>query len=327
MKVLVIRFSSIGDIVLTSPVLRWLSTQKNAEVHYLTKQAYDSLVKHNPHVQKIYLLQDEIADTINELKEEGYDLVIDLHKNLRSKKVSKALNCEYITFNKLNIRKWLFVNFKINVLPKKHIIDRYAEALDVLGLDTADRSMEYHFPHQYAFDLTAYNLKPKHYICIVIGGTYTTKQIPESIILSLIKRLKQPIAMLGGGKQDEIKAQKISEQCGSQVINLVNKISLIDSAYVIQKSAGIITSDTGLMHIASAFDIPIHTLWGNTHPDFGMYAYRVHNTEINNYNVNLKCQPCSKLGSDLCPRAHFSCMLNQNVEQIVKNCESTDAAQ
>lgn len=328
MKVLVIRFSSIGDIVLTTPVLRWLYEQKQAEVHYLTKSSFANLVEHNPAVAKVHSLSDNIEETITFLKEEHFDLVIDLHKNLRSKKVSKAIGAKYLTFNKLNIQKWLFVNFKINFLPKKHIVDRYAEALSSLHLDTADRSIDYHFPADYSFELTEYELQKQNYICVVIGGTYTTKQIPTSIILELHKRLNRRLVLLGGGDVDGKKAVDIMTQCNQKPIDLVNKISIIDSTYVIKNSAGIITSDTGLMHIASAFDIPIHTIWGNTHPDFGMYAYRPNRGDIKDYQVaNLPCNPCSKLGSDSCPRGHFDCMLKQNVEQIVKNCHSTEPAQ
>ena len=75
-----------------------------------------------------------------------------------------------------------------------------------------------------------------------------------------------------------------------------------------------------MMHIASAFDTPIETVWGNTHPLFGMYAYRPKSKNIYNHIVKLRCNPCSKLGSSECPRGHFKCMLQQDVEQIVKNC-------
>jgi ADP-heptose:LPS heptosyltransferase len=136
----------------------------------------------------------------------------------------------------------------------------------------------------------------------------------------MYKRLNKRIVLLGGGKNDEQKATELLQNMDATVTSLVGKTTLLESAYVIQQSAGIITSDTGLMHIASAFDIPIHTLWGNTHPALGMYAFRPKNESIYNHIVNLKCQPCSKLGSDQCPRRHFDCMLKQNIEQIVKNC-------
>lgn len=327
MKVLVIRFSSIGDIVLTTPVLRWLHEQKQAEVHYLTKSSFINLVKHNPAVSKVHSLGNKIEDTIKVLKKEHFDIVIDLHKNLRSKKVSKSLDAKYITFNKLNVRKWLFVNFKINLLPKKHIVDRYAEALAPLKLDTNDRAIDYFFPANHSFDLAQYGLAANDYICIVIGGSYTTKQIPSSTILDIIKRLNLNSVLLGGGDSDAKKAAEIMQNGNTQTINLVNKISLTDSAYVMQQSSSVITSDTGLMHIASAFEVPIHAVWGNTHPDFGMYAYRPNGKKITDYQVSLPCNPCSKLGSDKCPREHFDCMLKQNVEQIVKNCPSTDHTQ
>ncbi|MDB4173780.1 glycosyltransferase family 9 protein [Bacteroidia bacterium] len=322
MKILVIRFSSIGDIVLTSPVLRWLAQIDGSEIHFLTKPQFANLVESNPHVQQVHTLFESLKETISELNSNHFDIVIDLHKNYRSNKIAKALDVQILTFNKVNILKWLFVNFKINKLPKKHIVHRYAEAVTSLNVDTNDKSIDFFFPKDYTFKLAEHSLIERDYICIVIGGTYYTKQIPTSVIIDTIKRLNKYTVLLGGGESDGKKAEEIMAQVVNNTTNLVNKISLTDSAFVIQKSAGIITSDTGLMHIASAFDIPIHTLWGNTHPDFGMYAHRKYNTQIHNYLLNLPCQPCSKLGSKKCPRGHFDCMLKQNVEELVKNCGS-----
>lgn len=326
MKILIIRFSSIGDMILTTPVLRWLA-QLDAEVHYLTKSNYTELVCSNPHVHTTHALDKNIDLTIDLLKKENFDTVIDLHKNIRSKKVSKAIGASYITYNKLNIQKWLFVNFKINLLPKKHLIDRYADALKSLHLDTANRAVDYYFPQNFSFDLAQCKLQKKEYLIIVIGGTYATKQIPLEIILPLINRLNKPIVLLGGGKLDSIKAAKIMENAPDSVSNLVDKITLTEAAYVIKHSAGVITSDTGLMHIASAFEVPVHTIWGNTHPALGMYAYRQKNAAIHNYLVDLPCHPCSKLGNHSCPRGHFNCMKKQNVALILKNCQLKDQTQ
>jgi ADP-heptose:LPS heptosyltransferase len=122
MKILVIRFSSIGDIVLTTPVVRCVKQQvPDAEVHYLTKFSFRSIVEHNPYIDKLHLLQDDLAAIIDDLQKEKFDFVVDLHHNLRTLKVKRALKVKSASFNKLNLQKYLLTAFKINLMPPVHI--------------------------------------------------------------------------------------------------------------------------------------------------------------------------------------------------------------
>src|SRR5688500_6121226 len=119
MKFLIIRFSSIGDIVLTTPVVRCLRKQyPDAQIHYLTKQPFASIVITNPYIDKVHVLKDDLNSIIEELRTENFDYIIDLHHNLRTLRVKRALkNVRSFSFDKLNIQKWIFVNFKLNVMP------------------------------------------------------------------------------------------------------------------------------------------------------------------------------------------------------------------
>lgn len=329
MKVLIIRFSSIGDIVITSPIIRCVQEQLNAEVHFLTKAKFEGLVANNPFVSKVIALHDQLDDTLAELKVEDYDVVIDLHKNLRTLKVKKALNAKWYSFNKVNFQKWLFVNFKINFLPKAHLVDRYFNGIASLKVENDNQGLDYFFPSEFEFNLSSHNLKKSNYIVLSIGGTYATKRIPNDLLLSLINRLNQPIVIIGGGEEDGQNASYLEQNSiNKQLVNLCNKLSIDESAYVIQYASKIVSGDTGMMHIAAAFNKPIESIWGNTHPQFGMYPYLpAHENLSNMHQVDLKCRPCSKLGSSSCPRGHFNCMKMQNVEEIVKNCHSMEATQ
>lgn len=128
-KVLIIRFSSIGDIVLTLPVVRYAKKQLNYEVHFLTKKSFESILIFNPHLDKIYTINKKVSEVLPQLKLEKYHAIIDLHKNLRTLQVRWALRVPYFSFDKLNWEKWLMVNFKINRLPKIHIVERYGNPL------------------------------------------------------------------------------------------------------------------------------------------------------------------------------------------------------
>src|SRR6185503_17477617 len=104
---------------------------------------FASIVQNNPHIQKVFSFEKDVDEVLPELKKENYDLVIDLHHNLRSAWVKKALGKPFKSFNKLNIEKWLLVNFKINLLPNKHIVDRYFETVAHLGVKNDLKGMEF----------------------------------------------------------------------------------------------------------------------------------------------------------------------------------------
>ena len=320
MKILIIRFSSIGDIVLTSPIIRCVKNQiPNAEIHYLTKETYSNLITHNTHITKLHALNDHNFNILVEyLKKENFDLVIDLHKNIRTFKIKRAINTKWFSFNKLNFKKWLFVHFKIDLLPDVHIIDRYFDGLKSLNIKNDNQGVEYHLPHKLAIDLKQYHIQKKQYLVLSLGATYHTKQIPNNVLLMLLKRLNDShVVLIGAGNKDIEKADFIMNNSNHKnIINLCNKLTINESAYIIKHSKTIITGDTGMMHIASCFDVDIITLWGNTHPKLGMHAY-VSKEKVQNHVVNLACHPCSKLGSDKCPRGHFNCMNMQDTEKIV----------
>src|SRR5690349_8684700 len=145
MKLLIIRFSSIGDIVLTTPVLRCIKQQiPDAEVHYLTKSSFRSVVVHNHYIDKIHFMDNDLKLVINQLKEERFDYVIDLHHNLRTLRVKRALDVPSFSFPKLNIQKWLLVNFKWkSIMPDKSIVERYFETVKELGVKNDGRGLDY----------------------------------------------------------------------------------------------------------------------------------------------------------------------------------------
>jgi len=322
MKILIIRLSSIGDIVLTTPIIRCTRTAyPDAEIHFLTKKSFVSLVEHNPNLNTIKPYEKALEkELVQQLQSESYDLVIDLHKNVRTRRLIKTLNTKSLSYNKENIRKWLFVNFKIDLLPHVHLVDRYFASLKRVNILNDNQGIDFFYSPNFQLNLSDYNLVKKEYTVITVGGTYFTKQIPMSVLLSLFKRLNDDIVLIGAGKADAKKAENLTKNTtNKRVYNLCNQLSIEQSAYLIENAKTLITSDTGLMHIAAAFDTPIEAVWGNTHPIFGMYAYRPQQSHITNHKVQLNCNPCSKLGSDKCPRGHFNCMNMQNVEQIVKN--------
>ena len=183
-KFLIIRFSSIGDIVLTTPVIRCLKQQyEDAEVHYITKPDYKILLENNPYIDKLHVLKDSLAATIRDLKQENFDYIIDLHHNLRSLLVKQKLRKKAFSFNKLNIQKWLLVNFKLNLLPDKHIVDRYFKTVEAFEINNDGEGLDYFIPEKDEVNLQTFPLKLSDgYIAFVVGAKFNTKRLPVTLL-------------------------------------------------------------------------------------------------------------------------------------------------
>jgi ADP-heptose:LPS heptosyltransferase len=318
-KFLVIRFSSIGDIILTTPVVRCLKNQVDeAEVHFLTKERYIQILTSNPYIDKVHLLKENLGEVITKLRKERFDYIIDLHRNIRTFFVKLMLRKVSFSVNKINLRKWIFVNFKWNVLPDKHIVDRYLKTLRFFSVHSDGKGLDFYFPPVQEVAVSKIlGKKPQKFLSLVVGGGHLTKQIPADKIVELIDKMNIDIVLLGG-KEDVDKALQIMSRVKNKnVYNLAGKLSLVESASVIDKSELIITPDTGMMHIAAALKKNIISVWGNTVPAFGMYPYMPGRASKMFQIDDLQCRPCSKIGFNKCPKKHFRCMLEQNTDEIV----------
>ncbi len=320
-KILIIRFSSIGDIVLTSPIVRCLKLQTGAIVHFVCKTPFRTVVENNPYIDRVYSFQNSLREIQEILKNEHYDTIIDLHKNLRSTKLKLFLGKPSYTFDKINIEKWLMVNLKMDHLPKTHIVNRYFQAVKHFNIQNDHQGLDYFIPDEDKVEIeNILKSKSKLYIAFAIGAAHATKRLPKNKILEILHQIQQPVILLGGKGEQEIgqelqsKAQSVYSFCG--------KLNLNQSASVVQQAACVITHDTGMMHIAAAFQQKIISVWGNTIPEFGMYPYlKKDHSDTRNSIVqvkNLRCRPCSKIGHASCPKKHFDCMNKIDVQQIAQ---------
>lgn len=321
-KFLIIRFSSIGDIVLTTPVIRCLRKQyPDAQIHFLTKPSFTGLLQSNPYIDKIHTWNDNLKEMRQVLEAEQYDQVIDLHHNLRSARIKRMLHkVKAVSFHKLNVQKFIYTNLKINMLPDKHIVDRNLETVATLGVQNDGRGLDYFIPDKDRVqqdDLPASHMLG--YIAVVIGAALNTKKMPLHKLKDLCAAIQYPIVLLGD-KNDAIEGSAIAAVDDIKIYNACGKFNLNESADIVRNAKLVITHDTGLMHIAAALQKPIISIWGNTVPEFGMYPY-YGKLSAQHYDVveveKLWCRPCSKIGYKKCPLGHFKCMEKIAVNEIV----------
>lgn len=318
-KFLILRFSSIGDIVLTTPVVRNLKNQvEGAEIHYLTKPQFASILEHNPNIDKVHILKNSFKETLHELKYEHFDYIIDLHKNIRTARFKNRLKIISFSFNKLNREKWLLVNFKKNKMPDVHIVDRYLETLKVFDVTNDNLGLDYFIPKEDEVDVSTIspNLN-QGYVGVVVGAYHNTKKLTKEKLISICKKIDKPIVLLGGpDNKDE--AEEVKSAINNSIYNACGEFSINQSASLVKQANVILTPDTGLMHIASAFKKKIVSVWGNTVPEFGMYPY-LPDTKSEIVEVKgLKCRPCSKIGFTECPKKHFKCINDLDEGYIVR---------
>lgn len=311
-KVLIIRLSSIGDIVLTTPVVRAIKSQmENVELHFLTKKVNEQIVNSNPHIDKVHLYDVKTPQSvIKELMVENFDVVVDLHNNHRSRQVVRKLKCESFSYSKVALRRDVCVWLKLNFLPESHVVDRYFDAVFPLNVHNDHKGLDFFIPEGADFDQEDLPMVFEDgFVAVVLAGAHATKRIPASKVVEIGSILHKPIMLLGGKDVYEA-GEEIVSQLGDRAYNGCGKYSLFQSSSILRQADCVITGDTGLMHIAAAFQKPIAVLWGNTIPEFGMYPYMPGHRELfRNFEVcPLHCRPCSKLGRKSCPHKHFKCM-------------------
>lgn len=332
-KVLVIRFNSIGDIVLTTPVVEALH-KASYEVHYLVKGVFKEILETNPYVYKIWTIKDRVSEVTNLLKKEGFDVVVDLHNNIRSLQVKQALKVRSLTLKKNRVPYYLLTKFGVNSLfnrvKERHIVYRFLDVLGPLGIAVGEPTPHYYISSDVRKSLIKLKL-PDKYIVIVTGAAWATKQIPVDKIVDTIDQLPTLHIILIGGPADMNTAMGIMKSVRTkqhrQVINLTGQLSISQSAAVIEKSTVVLSGDTGMMHIAASLGISVVGVFGSTHPILGytpfyssLYAKQPISSIVQNDTLN--CRPCTKQGQDKCPKGHFKCMNDIPIDSIIQKLKN-----
>ena len=300
-------------------MIRCLKKQlKQPEIHFLTKEKHANLLLANPYIDRIHLLDANLTELVQQLQKEEFDYIVDLHHNLRSQFIKRNLRKKSFTLKKLNIKKWLLVSFKINILPKIHIVDRMMHAVAPLGVEDDGYGLDYFIPEEEIID-------PKSlpeafrggYVAVVLSGTYYTKRLPAEKHLEFLNQVQVPCILIGGKSEVKL-ARQIAERAQGTILNLCHQLTINQSASVVKNARLVVANDTGLMHIAAAFNKKILSVWGSTTPDLGMTPYLPHPVSHLQKVDGLNCQPCSKIGRQYCPKKHFRCMLDQNTAEMAK---------
>ncbi len=208
-------------------------------------------------------------------------------------------------------------------MPDRHMVDRNLDTIRNFISERDGEGLDYFIPDTEVVrpDSLPVSFR-KGYIGLAIGAQHRTKMLPAEKLVGLCRRLEHPVIILGGDSDTDVAETILKALPDKEILNSCGRYSIHQSASIVQQSRLLITHDTGMMHIGAAFRKKILTIWGNTVPGFGMVPYRADPASMQFEVTGLRCRPCSKIGFQECPKKHFKCMMDQDIEGIANAANS-----
>ncbi|MCX5773594.1 MAG: glycosyltransferase family 9 protein [Fusobacteria bacterium] len=314
-KILVIRFSSIGDIILTTPILRALSQKfPSAEIDILVLKQFEEAILGIDSVSKVILFDKEhykgksgIKKFVSSNLSKEYDCVVDLHAKIRSKLVAKFLGKPTYRYKKRSLWKTVFVKMKmIKYHVNGSIVNNYFGAVSSLGVENIGEELEFFISKK-----DKEKIPNGEYCVMAIGASKETKKWPVSYFMELAKLSNIPVKFVGDRKDFSVLEPLLAREKILHVENLCGKFSLKESGAVISNAKFVVCNDSALFHIARALKRNVFVFFGPTDPNMFTFTQR----EIL-LQANVVCQPCSLHGDRECPKKHFECMKNITPQEV-----------
>jgi ADP-heptose:LPS heptosyltransferase len=309
-KILIIRFSSFGDIVLTFPFLNELRRlYPDAQIDFIMKPQYAELVKLHPAVDNYFEYSDYTKMLLNQT---NYDAVFNLQGNPKSMRISAHTGKSVYRVKKDTLKKLILVNFKINKL--QDFLPVYAKYLVTLREFNPDVRISYSVTENLKIDTQ--NITSGEYVIVSPSSKHFTKRLPADKFIDILKSLKSKIVLTGDkSKTDNDICSYIKNNTGNTE-NLCGKLSFSELAAYIRDSKFLLCNDSGVLHLGEALNKKVFVFYGSTVKEFGFYP-QLRTTEIFD-SGELYCRPCSHIGKNKCIKGHFKCMNDIDIEAVKK---------
>jgi heptosyltransferase-2 len=327
-RILVIRLSSLGDVLLTTPVLRLIQQHcPAAQIHFMVKALYADLVRAHPCVERVVCVDEKqsLPEMIRSLRQTQYDLVLDLHRTLRSRMLYYGLWARHkLAYNKHTVRRALLVSLGWNTLQAMTPVpELYAVPLRRLGMRQPLPALEMHLAPGSAEAMQAYLegvFAPGYQrplLALAPGARWPTKRWSVERFAAVAETLASAqgagVVVLGG-REDTQLAAELCARLRVPVLDSTGKLSLMQTAAMLQRCRLLLSNDSGLMHMAAALNVPVVAIFGPTVQEFGFYPFQARAQVV---SAVLACRPCSTKGSARCPRGHHHCMQQVTVPQVL----------
>lgn len=339
MHILLVRFSSMGDVVLQTATINWLASLfgRNLRLTFVTSKEFMSLVEGHPAVDQVLGFdrrQEKWSDFQARLenihRDRPIDLIMDAHATMRSFRLKLNLwHIPQLTVDKRRWERWLLTKFK--GVWMKRLISQKLFGLEP-QVERIITDFEAIFGESFAIRKTIEALKARHqeltslpeaqavylqkpYIVVAPSASFHYKRWPIESYVKLTEELLQRtsfnIVVLAGPADDFCK--KFDEIKNERLLNLQGKTSLKESMNILAQGKLCIGNDSGMNHIAEAYGVPVITLFGPTDPRFG---FAPHGKASLYLSKELWCKPCSTTGAKTCYRERHFCMEDISVDEV-----------
>lgn len=339
-NILIIRFSSLGDIILASPLIRVVRAAcPSARIDFLVKSQYAELLKFNPCLSSIIELKTNSDEELRSLKRSiqatRYDLILDIHNSLRSRKLRLFSRTRHVrVVNKRVIKRFALVHLKRNYYKNLvSVADRYLETVRKFGIKDDGKGLEVFVPDETASAVKTMMSKHKleryeTVIGLAPAARHFTKRWPQERFVECgvqaTKGQRRKILIFGNREERDYCgdiAQMINAAAGSSVAeSLAGSLSLLETAAALDFCTVVVSNDTGIMHLAAARKRKVVAIFGSTVRELGFFPYGTQSIVVE--NKGLHCRPCSHIGLDRCPEGHFRCMIDINAEEVISATEN-----
>ncbi len=332
-KILVVRLSSIGDIILTTPLLR---SVKNAFPHssvtFVIKKQYSALLASSPYIDELIEFDQAsgkkgLKEIRDQLTTRNFDLYLDIHKNWRSLYLRKGLPfVKTTTYSKLIFKRSMLIWFKINLYKTvKPVYERYFDTVKHLGLKYDGRGTEIRFPEGDLLKVKELLVKAGYtegrpIVVICPSATYFNKRWKPDGFIETARFLlheKGAFIVVHGGKEDRPLCSMISSSIGEGSLSMAGMLSLSESAALLSMARLAIANDSGLLHMAQSQKTPVVGIYGPTTRELGYFPVPENSTVI---ETSISCRPCTHNGLNYCPRKHFRCMNDIHADRVIDAC-------
>jgi heptosyltransferase-2 len=329
--ILVVRFSAIGDILLTTPLLRAIRAKwPGARVTLLTKRQYVPLVSDNPNVSEVFGIapQDRVRDVVRLIRRVEYTHILDLQGGLRTAPLRLLAGGPWSGYSHRRLARALLIRFKRNRYEEHvPVPERYFEAAADLGVLPDGGPPEF-FLNPAAHEKAAAWLARagvgtrRPFVTIAPGAAHATKRWPAQHWIKLVRQIANTGAdvVALGGPEDSAVGAEIAARGGTHVASAAGELTLQETGAVLKRAAALICGDTGVMHMATGVGIPVVALFGPTVRQFGFFPYNAHASVVER---NLHCRPCSSHGTDECPLEHHLCMREIQPDMVLATLTRT----
>jgi len=334
-KILIIRLSSLGDIILASPLVRVLrNAYPAARIDFLVKSEYADLLKFNKHVSSVIELKSaerkELAELKRRIRGERYDAILDIHNSLRSRYLRwfSLSGCVRV-INKRALARFFLVKTKRNFYRDKiPVAERYMETVKDLGITDDGMGLEVFVPGEAMSSVQALMIRYRldrfdAVIGLAPAARHFTKRWPQEKFVELGEKCAKtfPTKIFIFGSRDDSDycrdiAQMMNARLGSTVAeSLAGKLTVLETAAALDFCSVVVSNDSGIMHLAASRKRKLVAVFGSTVREFGFFPYRTENIVVE--KMNLGCRPCSHIGLQKCPEGHFRCMKDIQAAEVL----------